>query len=128
MLSLVRTPGQDVEITPLGLEALAANPTEQKRIVREQLLKLKIFELLVRLIKVQPEQLLSDEELIRELTIALPHEKPRQLFRTLLSWGRYSEIISYDQRKHIIRLYESTRKARQAAVHAPVAPPPAAGG
>ena len=112
LLGLVRTPGQDVEITPLGLETLAATPTEQKRIVREQLLKLKIFELLVRLIKVQENQVLSDEELIRELTIALPHEKPRQLFRTLLSWGRYAEIISYDQRKHIIRLYEGQRRLR----------------
>ena len=122
LLGLVNTPGQDVEITPLGLEALAATPAEQKRIVREQLLQLKIFELLVRLIKVQENQLLSDEELIRELTIALPHEKPRQLFRTLLSWGRYSEIISYDQRRHVIRLYEGTRRVRAAAA---AAPPPA---
>lgn len=112
LLGLVRTPGQDVEITPLGRETLSAAPAEQKRIVREQLLKLKFFELLVRLIKVQENQVLSAEELIRELTIALPHEKPRQLFRTLLSWGRYAEIISYDQRKHVIRLYEGTRRAR----------------
>jgi len=132
LLGLVQTPGQDVEITALGREALSAAPGEQKRIVREQLLKLKIFELLVRLIKVQENQVLSDEELIRELTIALPHEKPRQLFRTLLSWGRYAEIISYDQRKHIIRLYEGTRKTRATttvpAAHAPepTTPVPAA--
>jgi len=130
LLGLVQTPGQDVEITALGHEALSAAPVEQKRIVREQLLKLKIFELLVRLIKVQENQVLSDEELIRELTIALPHEKPRQLFRTLLSWGRYSEIISYDQRKHLIRLYEGPRRVRAAATLAaplpPVAPPPSA--
>ena len=121
LLGLVRTPGQDVAITPVGLEALAAAPSEQKRIVREQLLKLKIFELLVRLIRVQENQVLSDEELIRELTIALPHEKPRQLFRTLLSWGRYSEIISYDQRRHSIRLYEGTRRPRVAPVVIPKA-------
>ena len=117
LLGFVRTPGQDVEITPLGLDTLAAPPGEQKRIVREQLLKLKIFELLVRLIRVQENQILPDEELIRELTIALPHEKPRQLFRTLLSWGRYSEIISYDQRRHLIRLYEGSRCGR--VPHAP---------
>jgi NitT/TauT family transport system ATP-binding protein len=127
LLGLARTPGQDVEITPLGREALAAPPAEQKRIVREQLHQLKIFELLVRLIKVQENQTLSDEELIRELTIALPHEKPRQLFRTLLSWGRYSEIISYDQRRHIIRLYEGPRRGRGPATigHAPIAAAPA---
>ena len=49
LLGLVNTPGQDVEITALGREVLAAVPREQKRIVREQLIKLKIFELLVRL-------------------------------------------------------------------------------
>ncbi|MEI7567186.1 MAG: AAA-associated domain-containing protein, partial [Opitutaceae bacterium] len=112
LLGLVQTPGQDVEITPLGREALAAVPSEQKRMVREQLFKLKIFELLIRLITVQKDQLLSEEELVRELAMALPHEKPRQLFRTILSWGRYAEIISYDQRKHLIRLYEGRRAAR----------------
>ncbi|MEO6996217.1 MAG: nitrate/sulfonate/bicarbonate ABC transporter ATP-binding protein [Lacunisphaera sp.] len=124
LLGLVRTPGQDVEITPLGFDALAASQGEQRRIVREQLLKLKIFELLVRLIKVQENQILPDEELIRELTIALPHEKPRQLFRTLLSWGRYSEIISYDQRRHVLRLYESSRRGRAAHPTASTETPP----
>ncbi len=122
LLGFVNTPGQEVEITPQGLEVLAAVPREQKRIVREQLVKLKIFELLVRLIRVQENHQLADEELIRELTIALPHEKPRQLFRTLLSWGRYAELISYDQRRHIIRLYEPG----STAPFAPLAPPPAA--
>jgi NitT/TauT family transport system ATP-binding protein len=124
LLGLLNTPGQDVEITALGRETLAAAPVEQKRIVREQLLKLKIFELLVRLIRVQENQLLTDDALIHELTIALPHEKPRQLFRTILSWGRYAEIISYDQRQHILRLYEARRHPRMA----PVAPPPAGAG
>jgi NitT/TauT family transport system ATP-binding protein len=121
LLGLVNTPGQEVAVTPLGRETLAAAPVEQKRIVREQLLKLKIFDLLVRLIRVQEDQVLRDDSLIQELTIALPHEKPRQLFRTLLSWGRYAEIISYDQRKHVIRLYDARRHLRLP----PVAPPPA---
>jgi hypothetical protein len=25
----------------------------------------------------------------------------------LLSWGRYAELISYDQRNHTLRLYET---------------------
>jgi NitT/TauT family transport system ATP-binding protein len=119
----VNTPGQDVEITPLGLETLAAGAGEQKRIVRERLLKLKFFELLVRLIKIQPDGMLTEQDLINELTVALPHEKPRQLFRTLLSWGRYSEIISYDQRRHIIRLYDTTRRAHRLRSGAPESSP-----
>ena len=114
LLGFVATPGQDVVITDLGRRAVDASTGDQKRIVREQLLKLKIFELLVRLIRVQENQTLTEEEMLRELQAALPHEKPKQLFRTLLSWGRHAEIISYDQRKHVLRLYEAKRTARSA--------------
>jgi NitT/TauT family transport system ATP-binding protein len=126
LLGFVQTPGHDVIITPLGRELVNASTADQKRIVREQLMKLKIFELLVRLIKVQEGQVLPSEELIRELQAALPHEKPRQLFRTLMSWGRYAEIISLDQRRHIIRLYEPRTPGRpRPAAPAPSAPPAA---
>jgi NitT/TauT family transport system ATP-binding protein len=127
LLGFVQTPGQDVLVTPLGKELANSSTSDQKRIVREQLMKLKIFELLVRLIRVQENQCLPSEELVRELTAALPHEKPRPLFRTLLSWGRYAEIISLDQRRHVIRLYEAKGAGRSKVPAAlpPVAPPPA---
>jgi NitT/TauT family transport system ATP-binding protein len=121
LLGFVATPGQDVVISDLGRKVVGASTTEQKNLVREQLLKLKIFELLVRLIRVQENQTLTDEEFLRELQAALPHEKPKQLFRTLLAWGRHAEIISYDQRKHQLRLYER-KHAPRAAAHA-ITPP-----
>jgi NitT/TauT family transport system ATP-binding protein len=77
----------------------------------------------VRLIKVQEDQCLRSEELMRELQAALPHEKPKPLFRTLLSWGRYAEIISLDQRRHVIRLYEAKGTRSKAAPPAPKSPP-----
>ena len=139
LLGFVQTPQQDVILTPLGRELTAASTSEQKRMVKEQLLKLKIFDLLVRLIKVQENQSLAQEELLRELSAALPHEKLRPLFRTLLSWGRYAEIIAFDQRRHVIRLYEYKPRAAIAKTGAappsdppptepsPPQPPPAAG-
>jgi NitT/TauT family transport system ATP-binding protein len=127
LLGFVETPGQDVRITKLGNELMSSSTADQKRIIREQLMKLKIFELLVRLIKVQEDQCLRSEELLRELQAALPHEKTRPLFRTLLSWGRYAEIISLDQRRHVIRLYEVKGPAKaRAATSPPTALPPAA--
>jgi NitT/TauT family transport system ATP-binding protein len=126
LLDFVQTPQHDAVLTPLGKKVVDGSTAEQKRMVREQLLKLKIFELLVRLIKVQENQQLDAEELMRELQAALPHEKTRLLFRTLLSWGRYGEIISYDQRRHIIRLYED-RGAHRVRPKPPAPPaPPAA--
>ena len=125
LLRFVETPGQDVRLTALGRQVVQGSTENQKRLVREQVGRLKIFELLLRLIKVQENHILPEEELLRELQVAMPHEKPRPLFRTLLSWGRYTELISYDQRHHVIRLYEAgTRKGRPAAVPPPARPTP----
>ena len=126
LLGFVQTPEQDVIMTPLGHQLVDASTAEQKRLVREQCLKLKIFDLLVRLIRVQENQVITVEELLRELQAALPHEKPRPLFRTLLSWGRYAEIISFDQRRHLVRLYEDRGRGRAAAAKIPPAEVPSA--
>jgi len=125
LLSLVQTPEHDVIITPLGREVINASTAEQKRLVHEQLLKLKVFDLIVRLIRVQENQTMPEEDFLRELQVALPHEKPRPLFRTLLSWGRYAEIISYDQRHHLVRLYTGKRvhKSSPSNGNPPPAPP-----
>jgi NitT/TauT family transport system ATP-binding protein len=74
---------------------------------------------------VQENQILNEEELLRELQAALPHEKPRPLFRSLLAWGRHAEIITYDQRKHELHLYAGKRMGRQAATATLVLPPAA---
>jgi NitT/TauT family transport system ATP-binding protein len=128
LLGLVQTPEHDVIITPLGHAVINASTAEQKRLVREQLLKLKVFDLIVRLIRVQENQEMPEEDFLRELQVALPHEKTRPLFRTLLSWGRYAEIISYDQRHHLVRLYDGRRGHKSPASNGnpppPAAPPP----
>jgi NitT/TauT family transport system ATP-binding protein len=80
LLGLVETPGQDVHMSPLGRQVNHAAAKEQRRLIREPLLKLKVFELLTRLIRVQPNQILPDDELLRELQAALPHEKPVRCF------------------------------------------------
>jgi NitT/TauT family transport system ATP-binding protein len=126
LLGLVQTPEHDVLITPLGHELIGASTADQKRLIREQLMKLKIFDLIVRLIRVQENQAMPDEDFLRELQVALPHEKPRPLFRTLLSWGRYAEIISYDQRRHLVRLYDGRRSHKNSVPPPPPSTPPAA--
>jgi len=107
LLGLVDTPQQDVLLTDLGRKLSAASTNDQQEMIKIQLMKLKIFELLVRLMRVHENHQITSEELLRELQAALPHEKPKPLFRTLLSWGRYAGIISFDQRRHLVTLYEA---------------------
>ena len=35
------------------------------------------------------------EVIVEELAVLLPQEQPRQLFTTLLNWGRYGEVFGY---------------------------------
>ena len=130
LLEFIATPGQDVVRTELGKKTVEASTADQKALLREQLLKLKIFELLVRLIRVQKNQTLTEEELLRELHAALPHEKPRVLLRSLLTWGRYAELVTYDPSQHLLRLYEGKLMGRNlpqaSLLLPPLNPPPAA--
>lgn len=112
MLGLVETPQQDVVLTPLGNRFRSADVREQKEILHEQMTQLKIFELLLRMIRASEEKEVSEEALISELALLFPNEKIRQLFRTLVGWGRYAEIINYDPRRHRVRIYEKTYLGR----------------
>ena len=124
LLELVSTPGQDVHITELGKKLLAASLHDRKALLREQMMKLKLFELLVRLINLQPDKELAEELLLQELQTILPHEKPRLLLRTLINWGRSTEILTYDQRRHLLRCYTGERVRRSAKPLPPINPIP----
>lgn len=106
LLHFVTTPGQEVVLTERGRQLAKASTRDQKQLVREGLMELKVFELFLRLIRVQPDQMLGDEDALRELQLALPHEKPKPLLKTLLAWGRFAELVSHDPKEKVTRLYQ----------------------
>ncbi|HSI84227.1 MAG: nitrate/sulfonate/bicarbonate ABC transporter ATP-binding protein [Candidatus Methylacidiphilales bacterium] len=122
LLGLVNTPGQEVVITELGRRVESAQVGDRVNLLRAQIEKLKIFELLLRLILVQENQELKTEVLLHEIQTLFPHENPRDLFKTLLNWGHYAELISFDKDEEIIRLGDY--HAKLAPLNAPKTTPP----
>jgi hypothetical protein len=48
-------------------------------------------------LKGMPERKGSREEILVEAGRILPQEKPLSIFRTLVNWGRYTELFGYNR-------------------------------
>jgi NitT/TauT family transport system ATP-binding protein len=97
MLGVVETPGGDAVISPLGKRVLECSMNEKKALLKEQMLKLKVFQHIVRFLERVEKHEVPQEVIVEELTVLLPQEQPHQLFTTLLNWGRYGEIFGYSR-------------------------------
>ena len=101
MLDLVDTPKQDVLLTDLGREFLAADQTERKGLFARQILKLRLFQIITNSLHKAGKPVDADV-ILQELAILLPYDQPEKLFETIVAWGRYAELIDYDQDTHTV--------------------------
>ena len=105
MLDLVDTPKQDVFLTDLGREFLAGDQTERKVIFARQILKLRLFQIICGSLHKAGKPVDADI-ILQELAILLPYDNPEKLFETIIAWGRYAELIDYDQDTHTVFVQE----------------------
>ena len=54
---------------------------------------------------------LPAELILEELALRLPHEQPRQMFTTLLNWGRYGDIFGYSRDTDLFFLHRAEKPA-----------------
>ena len=107
MLELVETPKHDVHLTALGREYLAADLSEQKKLFARQILDLRLFQIIVGSLNKTKDGQLDADVILEQLAVLLPYDKPEQLFDTLIAWGRYAELIDYDQDTHTISMQDN---------------------
>ncbi len=43
-----------------------------------------------------------------ELGTLLPYDQPSKLFQTLIAWGRYAELVDFDQNANVVYLHEAS--------------------
>jgi len=96
ILRLVETPGDLIELTALGRKFQKAHPAERKTILAEQMKQILIFHHVLGALAKAPEHRITVESLAGQLAIWLPNEKPEVLLHTMISWGRYAQLLSYD--------------------------------
>jgi len=97
ILGLVDTPGGDVVLQPLGKQIIECDVNTKKSLLKKQVKAHSLFAHFISFLKGLPEPKASREEILTEAGRILPQEKPLSIFRTLVNWGRYTELFGYNR-------------------------------
>ena len=108
MLGLVDTPKDDVLMTEAGWYFLAAPAPARKSLFRQAILKLRLFQMFTSRISEAPEGRIDVDDILQELGTLLPYDQPAKLLETLVAWGRYAELIDFDQDANAVHLHDAT--------------------
>jgi NitT/TauT family transport system ATP-binding protein len=119
MLDLVETPKDDVRMMPTGWYFLAAPLPQRKALFRHAIMKLRLFQMLAARLAEAPDGRIPADDVLEMLATLLPYDQPDKLFETLVAWGRYAEILDYDQDAGVVHLLEP-----EAEPEAPAEPKP----
>jgi NitT/TauT family transport system ATP-binding protein len=102
MLDFVDTPRRLVVLTPLGREFAAVHAPDQQRMFREQIKTIRLVQTVLDMLqRVGP---VDRDDLLDHLALHLPNQDPSRLLTTLLQWGRFADLISYDEDTQQVKL------------------------
>src|ERR1022692_443679 len=108
MLDLVDTPKDDVLMTQAGWYFLAAPAPARKALFRQAISKLRLFQMLAARLAAAPDGRIDADSVLEELGTLLPYDQPARLLETLIAWGRYAELIDFDQNANVVYLHEAS--------------------
>jgi hypothetical protein len=107
LLELVVTPGADVVLTGTGSKLLRSKVNGRKKLLREQIRKLPLFQSVVEILSRSDDRRADEDAFLEILALHLPAEDSEALLKTVIDWGRYAELIGYspeDQQLYLDQL------------------------
>jgi len=107
MLGLVDTPKDDVIMMQAGWYFLAAPATVRKSLFRRAVMNLRLFQMLIVRLETAPEGRIDANAVLDELGTLLPYDQPAKLFQTIIAWGRYAELVDFDQDANTVYLHQA---------------------
>lgn len=126
ILDLVETPKQNVIFTELGKQLMEEDSTGRKELFSEQVRKLHVFQTLLTWVEEAEDKEIDRETVLERLMSYFPNERLDRLFDTLVSFGRYAEILSFDANSEVLGLPEEEEEP-EAEREAEGSDPPQAG-
>lgn len=95
MLELVVTPGADVVLTGTGSALLRARVNPRKKMLKEQIKKLPLFRTVVDALKRSEDGRADADAFLEIFALHLPAENAEALLKTVIDWGRYTELLGF---------------------------------
>ncbi|HWH41743.1 MAG TPA: nitrate/sulfonate/bicarbonate ABC transporter ATP-binding protein [Usitatibacter sp.] len=97
MLNLVDTPKDEVHMLPPGWYFLAAPLAQRKTLFHQAIERLRLFQIIEAKLAEAPDERMSADEVKEMLATLLPYDEREHLFQTIVAWGRFADILDYDQ-------------------------------
>ena len=111
-LGWVTTPGEIVQLTPAGRDFMLGDAAARKAAIRERLSRHPLFARVLAMLREggdaeEERGVLSDEEVLADLTIYFPFIPAESLFATIIEWGRDAGLLDHDAEAGRLTLLES---------------------
>src|SRR5207245_2043101 len=107
-LGLVKVEDGDVRITDLSRKLLTASVRERKRIVREIIDDLPTFRLIMDMAR-NAGSPLGRQEVVQALADRVGSHQAEDVFKALVYWGRYAELVRYDSESEQLTVRTAAR-------------------
>ncbi len=104
LLDFVDTPKHNVVFTDTGRQFLKGDVNNRKLLFKQQILSLRLFEVVSGMLKRNESLNLSEEIVLEQLAILLPNEDVEKLFETMVGWARYGELFGYNADDKVLYL------------------------
>ncbi len=104
ILDFVDTPKQTVVFTELGKRFVRGDTLERKELFSNQVRGLRIFQTLLAWLSESESKAIEKEAVLAKLQNYFPNEKLDRLFDTLVAFGRYAELLSYNAKLSLLTL------------------------
>jgi len=105
-LGWVTTPGEIARLTETGQSLVAQDAKGRRDATRARIMEHPLFARVLGMLR-EGEGSIDDDELLSDLTIHFPFSKAPGLFRTVVEWGRYANLLDHDPRAKRLLLTET---------------------
>lgn len=96
-LGWVTTPSDVAMLTPAGRGVVAGGAAERKAAARARIIEHPLFARVLGMVR-EGGGAVEDDEVLADLTICFPFTRPQSLLRTIVEWGRYTELLDHDSK------------------------------
>jgi len=108
LLGLANTQEGDLVLTDQGIRFAEAGVLEEKNIFREQVLtSIPFMHQMVQTLENTPGHILPEEYFLSMLQSQFGEERADEQLETLVNWGRYAELFTYQEDRGMFRLEEA---------------------
>ena len=94
----------DIALTPLGETFAEASILARKEIFATRIRRVPVFRWLIAMLKSAEGQQLKKDVIQTALELEFPPEEAEQQLEIAINWGRYAELLAYDDTDEVLFL------------------------